>query len=186
MLNLAYELENTIEIDGEYYDIDMSYDNVLRLYDLFNETDIDDAAQIEIAFQMLLNVEIDISIEVKSDIVTKIFENLISDKKSADNVDIKGNPMPESASSNDKVMSFKQDADYIYASFMQDYNIDLFEQQGKLDWRKFLALLDGLKKDTRLKEVIEIRTMEMPTGKGSSKQRDKIKKAKDAYKLYEE
>src|SRR5690606_36784562 len=56
----------------------------------------------------------------------------------------------------------EKDAEYIYASFMYDYGIDLFEQQAKLHWRKFKALLVGLSDDSMFKRVVAIRTMEVP------------------------
>lgn len=184
MFNLAYSLEKTVDIGGKLYEVDMSYDNILRLYELLNDEEIDDRVQVEIALVMLLGVELDVNIQVKSDILRQIYTELIAgDLQMEQAVDIQGNPMPEVAKGNNPPYSIKQDAEYIYASFMQDYQIDLFEQQGKLDWRKFLALLDGLKGDTRFKEVVNIRTMELPSGKGSAKQREKINKAKKAYQL---
>src|SRR5699024_9851159 len=89
-------------------------------------------------------------------------------------VDIAGNPMP---SNNEEVnYSLKEDAEYIYASFMSDYGIDLIEQQGKLHWYKFKALLGGLTDGSKFVKVLEIREMELPKGKGSGKQREHIKK----------
>lgn len=94
--------------------------------------------------------------------------------------------MPNVDNKEEKVFSLKQDADYIFASFYQDYGIDLIEMQGKMHWDKFKALLGGLKGDTKLKEVLEIRTMELPKGKGTSKERSRIKKLKEIYELKEE
>ena len=62
----------------------------------------------------------------------------------------------------EKSFDIEQDAEFIYASFLYDYNIDLFEQQGKLDYRKFIALLRSLSSDTKLQKVIEIREMDIP------------------------
>ena len=53
-----------------------------------------------------------------------------------------------------------QDADYIFAGFMQVYGIDLDECDMKVE--KFIALLKGLPSDTKLSEIIKIRTMEVP------------------------
>ena len=47
------------------------------------------------------------------------------------------------------VLDFEEDGDYIYASFMQEYGIDLINQQGKLPWRKFLWLFNGLGADNK-------------------------------------
>ena len=40
---------------------------------------------------------------------------------------------------------------------MDQYGIDLIEQQGKLHWDKFKALLDGLGSETRFRRIVSIR-----------------------------
>ena len=184
-MDLAYPLIETVEIDGKEYPIDLSFDNVLRLIDMLNDDRLDDITQIETGLYMLLGVQLDYPIDKKYEIFHQIFYTTIG-KEAEENqpVDIEGNPMPQKKE--DKVYSIKQDAKYIYASFYQDYGIDLFEMQGKLHWEKFKALLEGLRSDTKFKEIIEIRTMELPTGKGTAKQRKKIRELKEIYKLKDE
>ena len=183
MFDLAYPLEDTIEIDGNTYTLDLSFDNVLRLVYMLNDPQLHDIEQIEIGLQMLLGVRLEYAIEEKEEIFFKIFNEVIrrGEEKQIE-TDIEGNPMPQNNKEKAKY-SIKEDAEYIYASFMQAYNIDLFQSQGKLHWYKFQALLDGLPGDTKFKEVIEIRTMELPKGKGSDKHRKDIEKLKDYYKL---
>lgn len=182
-MDLAYPLTETVEIDGKEYPIDLSFDNVLRLIDMLHDPELDDVTQIETGLEMLLGTSLDdYDIEKKEKIFYEIFKNTIGkDAEESHPVDIEGNPLP--TRKEDRVYSLKQDAGFIYASFYQDYGIDLFEQQGRLHWEKFKALLDGLRGDTRFKEIIEIRTMELPSGKGTSKQRRKILKLKEVYAL---
>ena len=60
---------------------------------------------------------------------------------------------------------------------MQDYSIDLFEQvNSKRSWV-------GLKADAKFKEVLQIRQMELPSGKESAKEKKRVQEMKDAYKL---
>lgn len=183
-MDLAYPLTETVEIDGKTYKLNMSFDNVLRLIDMLNDKQLDDITQIETGLYMLLGVELDYPIEKKEEIFYQIFYETIG-KEVEENipVDIEGNPMP--AKKEEKVYSIKQDAPYIYASFYQDYGIDLYEMQGKLHWEKFKALLEGLRPDTKFKEIVNIRTMELPTGKGTEKQRKHIRELKEIYKLEE-
>lgn len=61
-----------------------------------------------------------------------------------------------------KLFDFEEDGEYIYASFMQDYGIDLVDMQGKLPWQRFIALFQGLSDNTKIKEVMRIRGMEIP------------------------
>ena len=75
----------------------------------------------------------------------------------------------------DAAMDFEQDADAIYASFMQAYGIDLIDIPF-LHWNKFKALLAGLGGDTPLGRRVALR--EMDTSKMDAKQRAKVEKAK--------
>ncbi|MEN0666907.1 bacteriophage Gp15 family protein [Caldifermentibacillus hisashii] len=184
-MDLAYPLTETVEIDGKTYKLNMSFDNVLRLIDMLNDKQLNDITQIETGLYMLLGVELDYPIEKKEEIFYQIFYETIG-KEVEENlpVDLDGNPMPQQKE--EKIYSIKQDAPYIYASFYQDYGIDLFEMQGKLHWEKFKALLEGLRPDTKFKEIVNIRTMELPTGKGTEKQRKRIKELKEYYRLQDE
>lgn len=53
--------------------------------------------------------------------------------------------------------SWSKDAGMIEAAFMQNYHIDLMQEQGKLHWTKFKALFDGLSEKTQLVRIIQIR-----------------------------
>lgn len=182
MLKLAYPIEDTAEIDGKIYNLDLSFDNVLRLLDMLNDDDLNDITQIRVGLEMLLGVCFICDMQTQEKIFYEIFKNTIGvNSEKHQRVDLEGNPLPQKKQ--DKVLSFKEDSNYIFASFYQDYGIDLIEQQGKLHYYKFLALLDGLRSDTRIKEIINIRTMEMPTGKGTQKQREQMSRLKEHYKL---
>lgn len=91
---------------------------------------------------------------------------------------------PQTKKSALPVLDFEEDGDYIYASFMQEYGIDLIDQQGKLPWRKFLWLFNGLGADTKIKQVMHIREMEIPQFNGKNqKQIQEIQELKSYYAL---
>ena len=56
--------------------------------------------------------------------------------------------------------------------------------QGKLHWKKFISLFQGLSEQTKIREVIRIRNMDIPkfTGK-NSKQIQEIQELKSYYAL---
>ena len=58
-----------------------------------------------------------------------------------------------------KVCDFDYDADLIFASFMEQYKIDLSE--ASMHWWKFKALLQNLSEDTRFMEVIKYRSIKL-------------------------
>ncbi len=84
------------------------------------------------------------------------------------------------------VVNFTIDAERIYASFLYDYGINLFEQQGKLQWDEFLALFNNLSEKTPMRTAIHYRTCEIPKkDKHNSEERKRIKKMKARYELPE-
>ena len=60
--------------------------------------------------------------------------------------------------SNDIVLDYEIDADYIYAAFMSQYGIDLCDIE-HLHWHKFLALMKGLKGEV-ICDIMQYRSYE--------------------------
>lgn len=57
----------------------------------------------------------------------------------------------------ERIYSFNDDASRIYASFFQQYHIDL--SKVKLHWWKFKALFEGLSEETSMRKVMDIRSL---------------------------
>jgi len=187
-MDLAYPCIETVEIDGQEYDIDLSFDNILRLFDMLNDDGLNGKTVIDTGLMILLGVELDTDFNKKAELFNELFEQTVAGKNEDDELeyDIEGNPMPSIDNNNDggdALYDFKQDAGYIYASFMQCYGMNLHEQHGKLHWDQFSALLGGLSEDTIFKQVVGIRAAELPTGKGSTKERERLIKQKKRFRL---
>src|SRR5690625_3399580 len=187
-MNLAYLLEVIAEIEGVTYEIEMYIDNILRLFDLIKDDSINDIDKAEIGLIMLIKDDLEqYDIETKAKIFIDLFKSAIgADEEEHQAVDIAGNPMPKMTNDDEKTHDLVHDAEYIYASFMHTYNIDLFEHQGRLHWKKFKALLNGLGEDTIFSRIVGIRTAELPRGKGTSKERERLRKLKKKYALKED
>lgn len=184
MLNLAYPITDSVEIDGVEYKLDLAFDNVLRLLEMLADEYLSDFDKVSLGLRILIDVSLDYEVKEQADIFVELFKSIMgAGEEDNQNLDIEGNVMPSPEQGGEKIYSIKEDADYIFASFYQDYGVDLVEQQGKLHWYKFKAMLNGLKKDTQFKEILNIRTMELPSGKGSSKEREQIRKLKKQYAL---
>lgn len=54
MISLTDELETTIDINGEEVPIDLSYDNVLRYFELIDDQSFDNAEKVMMAMIYLL------------------------------------------------------------------------------------------------------------------------------------
>ena len=123
-------------------------------------------------------------------IYADIFEKHIQVTRAIDEVDrydIEGNVLPKKTKDtqdhDDKpLFNIKYDGEYIFSSFMQAYNIDLIEQQGKLHWQKFNALLSGLPDGTKFVEVMKIRAWKPSKGE-SSKEKQKMRELQEQYAL---
>ncbi|EAF8122222.1 hypothetical protein A0Z97_05415 [Listeria monocytogenes] len=199
MLSLADGINDIYEYEGKEYKLDLAFDNVLRVIELTEDNSLSDVFRANLAIDVLFvddmpwsrsNEEDEYAnIEEKSLVLIDIFTNYIV-KENDDGLlyDIDGNKMPSATNNNDEAeeiasYSLTQDADYIYASFLQDYNIDLLDSRGKMHWYKFRALLESLRDDTTIKTIIGIRQAELPSGKGTEKERNELIKLKNRYKL---
>ncbi|HHH7646052.1 TPA: bacteriophage Gp15 family protein [Listeria monocytogenes] len=199
MLSLAFGVNDIYEYEGREYKLDLAFDNVLRVIDLTEDNSLSDVFRANLAIDVLFADDMPwprsneedkyANIEEKSLVLIDIFTNYIV-KENDDGLlyDIDGNKMPSATNNNDEAeeiasYSLTQDADYIYASFLQDYNIDLLDSRGKMHWYKFRALLESLRDDTTIKTIIGIRQAELPSGKGTEKERNELIKLKNRYKL---
>ena len=82
-------------------------------------------------------------------------------------------------------MDYVEDMDYIEASFMSDYRIDLTETE--MEWHKFVNLMNGLSNSELgnccvLNRIRNLRNFDISTIK-DAKEREKIAKAKDMVAL---
>lgn len=187
MLSLKQPLDHSIELDGQTYQLDFAYDNVLRWYDLVGDEELNEIGKVVIAFRMfVLDCPDDTDIETQVATVEAIAKYLAgksdeNESKSEDNEQ----DNYEDDSLNKELFSFEEDANYIYASFLQEYHIDLIDQQGKLPWEKFIALLNGMRDDTKFNQIVGIRAAELPTGtdESSRAERERLIRLKEAYAL---
>ncbi|EAF8621951.1 hypothetical protein AX861_11080 [Listeria monocytogenes] len=197
MLSLADGINDIYVYENEDYQLDLTFDNVLRVLELNGDTRLEGYFRVNLAIEVLFEnktpwSQLDEdnpyqSIQEKSLVLLDIFENyIVKDDAKGIQYDIDGNKMPVATSEGEEEQacySLTQDSDYIYASFLQDYNIDLIDVRGKLHWYKFRALFDSLRDDTAIKSIMNIRQTELPTGKGSEKEREALIKLKNHYKL---
>lgn len=87
----------------------------------------------------------------------------------------------ENENTNEEVdMDFEQDYNFIKASFMSDYNIDL--NTYNLHWWDFYNLINGLKEDCVLNRIRSVRRINLNDIK-DKKEKEQIKKQKERFKL---
>ena len=175
---LLNEFEDKFRYGRYVLHLDMSFDNILLFMKMLEDDELSDEDKCLIGLEMLVKdykkIE-DISFQEKIDLFKYIMKEFLDTDIDAP---------PEEGGPTKKDFDFEVDAERIYASFLMDYNIDLFEQRGKLHWKKFLALLSGLSEKTPFMQVVRIRNMEVPKPtKYNAKERQQIQKLKRKYAL---
>lgn len=179
MFSLTSTFDDEFEYKGTVIRLNLAFDNVLRVFELLEDDTFYDWEKVDIALEILVeNYEdiADLPINEKFEMYAYIFKEFLDiDFTKAENGIVK------------KVFDFKKDAGLIYASFLSAYGMDLFEQQGKLHWQKFIQLLTNLGKDTVFKEVVNIRQMKVPPpDKYNREYREYVLKMKRLYRLEDE
>lgn len=156
--------------------VNPAFDTVLEIQRLYSEDSLTDYEKVDQALKMLVKNGWNLRLytpQEKINLMEEVWKRFIETKKRPQ---IKKNPLP--------VLDFEEDGDYIYASFMQDYHIDLIDEQGRLPWKKFLYLFNGLSSNTKIKQVMQIRGMEVPQFNGkNAKQIQEINELKSYYAL---
>ena len=155
-------LPYTVEYDGEIYKLTPAYDNVLSMFE--DIKGLDPAGQAEIMLYYLMETPV-----YNAGVLHEVNKTLFP---------------PTKATKGARVFDFIQDGALIYAAFRQAYNIDLVEEQGRLHWWKFQALMNGLPSNTKFAEVINIRTRPIPKPtKYNQEERAALARLKQQFRL---
>ena len=189
MLDLSRKLTDKLVIDDKEYALDLSFNNVLKLFEMWRDEDVPEFVKPHFGIRILTGETLeDFTVEEMSEVFNEVFEEHISLSTVEDNhveYDLAGNPMKTTASNEPKEKApydIRYDGDYIYASFLQAYGIDLFDVQGDLHWKKFNALLSGLPEGTKFMEVIKIRKWKPQKG-DSAEYKEEMRKLQKDYAL---
>lgn len=160
-------LVTSVKYKHRRYTLKPSFDHVIAAYKILEDERLTESERVDVALFYL----IDGKYPVDYGLLITIFDALKALPKA-------------SGDDGDPVTDFDYDAPYIYASFMQAYGIDLYEQRGILHWQKFCALFASLPQDTRISEIINIRTRPVPEGNPHNrKEIESLMRAKALYRL---
>lgn len=183
-MKLNEPLENSFELNGRTYEVDHSFDLVLDVFEMFDNEVMNDIEKMRTAILMLTDEAVDNPEEIVT-VWSYIDEHFLITKKERVVYDRNGNPMPVAKNEEEddiRLIDFEVDAMDIYASFMQAYNINLLEAQGKLTWIEFVALLNGLPTDTSISRIVQIRSWK-PSKNDSSEYRSEMRRLQRKYNL---
>jgi len=171
---LTESLIQRFDLEGIRVNLCIPFNHILLFYELQADEMFTDTEKIELGFNLLCKVKSKkrIPLKTKVKIIEYIFKEFINITKG------------KKSESEKKVFDFNQDSEYIYASFMSEYKIDLLKEIDQLDWRKFIMLFNGLSDESKIKQVIKIRSMPIPKAtKHNGEQISAIMEAKSFYAL---
>ena len=172
MYKCLYINDSKIKYKDREYQLNIAFNRMLKAIDLMEDETLEEWEKVQFVFDCFIDEKVNLSINDKSEIVNKIFTHLNSFTEQ------------KKTSKSEVVMDIKQDFEYIYSSFKKDYGIDLLDEFEKLSWLKFKALLNGLSKDTKMSEVIKIRTTKIPKAtKDNAEYRQNLIEQKNYYAL---
>ena len=149
---LIDKLPCSVIVDNIDTDIVSDFRTSILFEQLMKDNSVNDDVKIELALNLYFPKQYIIN---TVDAVNKIIWFYGGGK------DIKESSNKSSNSSkNVNIYDFEQDADYIYAAFMEQYKIDLADID-YLHWWKFKSLFYGLNKDIQLSKIMFYRSVEL-------------------------
>ena len=171
-MKLNDALITSFSIDDKEYDIDLSFNKVLDVFEILKEEELTKFEKAQLIVHLLTGQEL-YDIKEVVDCWIYIKEHFLEIEKETVQYDLLGNPMPtaKNEEEQEKLIDFEQDAEYIYASFLQAYGINLLKVQNKLTWTEFKALLNALPDSTIMQQIIEIRAWKPEYGGDKNKMR---------------
>lgn len=147
-------LPNTVLVDGKVFSINTDY-------------------------RYWIKFEIDLSKKKLPIDVGYLFRSTIPERCNIEELLVFARPrdeLPRGESSDEILLDYEYDSDYIYSAFMGQYGIDLLTVD--MHWHVFLALMKGLNDSTRMREIMGYRAY-----KKSSGNTDQMEKLKYAWRI---
>ncbi|PKY89699.1 hypothetical protein CYJ57_03035 [Falseniella ignava] len=192
-MDISRKLVDKYVIGDKEYTLNLAFNVVLKVIELMRDDSVDEINRLFTALFLFFGEDVrgDLTLEIATESFMDIFDTYVRmENEEADVVrDIKGNIIPreiidksKSEEDDQPLYDISQDGEYIYSSFMQAYGIDLFDEQNKMHWHKFNALLSGLPSDTKFAEVIRIRSWKPSKGE-SSEYKKEMRRLQEVYRL---
>ena len=172
-----FSLPHTFRFNNEEYEVRDNFKNWMKLCLLYDDKTLSDEDKIFIALNLVF--------KNTKQILKDIEENKVSinDVFEAINLFLNcGEETKKEEKTEKRTFNFKQDWDYIYSAFMQQYKIDLNEE--KLHWFKFIGLFKGLSQETEFVKIIGYRGTDI--NKLPKEQKSFYRKMKERYALKDE
>ena len=186
-VSLSRKINDVLTVNGRDFELEMSFSNVLRWYEVFEDEAEEESFKVNLTLALFTSLSVDEVLELEESepsLYETLFIEIVKYVLKLDEIEMPSiaTEFCEKLEPMEKYYDLVEDSDYIFASFLQDYGIDLLEVLDSLHWFKFMALLGSLSDKTTFKNVIEIRRMEIPK-EATDKERQEILESKQAVAL---
>lgn len=153
MLSLTHSSPDEFIWKNKSYKVDLAFDTVLLYLQLQQDKKLSPIAKMEQSCKLFfgsqkLPTDPNFFVEAFKQIQAIITDNPYGTKE-IDNED--------GGVEATKQFDYVRDAGAIYASFFEQYHIDLNKERGKMHWDTFKALFDGLGPKTYFQRILQIR-----------------------------
>lgn len=171
-MNILIDLVPTsVEIDNQEYEINSDFRISILFELLMQDNSMGDKDKMLMALKLYYPV-------IPKNLNEAIEQMLWFYRCGKDVRKSKGNGKGKSGT---QIYSFEHDDDYIYAAFMDQYNIDLQDIE-YLHWWKFKAMFKSLKEDNEIVKIMGYRSMDLSKIK-DKEEKAYYKKMQELYKL---
>lgn len=155
MLSLTHSPTTQFAWNGKIYDIDLAFDTVLLYLQMQEDKDLSPFQKWRQSCKLFFSKNQDLPDDPQFytkafDVISKIITDQPYGLKEPDDNDERGVEAT-------KQFDYVRDAGAIYASFFDQYGIDLNKERGKMHWTTFKALFDGLGPKTYFQRILAIR-----------------------------
>lgn len=164
-------LPQTVEIDGQEYEVNSDFRISILFELMMQDSEVDNKKKIKQALKLYYP-------KIPKDI-NKAIDSILWFYRCGKNIDKLNKGAGRGKLT--RIYSFEYDDDYIYSAFLDQYKIDL-QDIDYLHWWKFKAMFKSLKKDNEIVKIMRYRSMDLSTIE-DKKQRFFYKQMKDVYKI---
>lgn len=141
-----FNLQTVICVDGVEYPIDTDFKKWISFQEIFKVKDTEDKIKKIVSFMAALGVP--------------ICESALNEVLNFFAGNRGGSDSPSNTNKN-LYYDFEQDYKYIYSAFLEQYGIDLLDDNVKLHWHKFKALFVSLSSECMFSKIIHYRSVNL-------------------------
>lgn len=172
MLSLTNDGRINIRYGDKFYKLDLAFDRVLLFFKLIEDDSLSESEKTLQALKIFLqrpnesDEHFISNLPQDSNFLDEVFKIIIHEISDSPYGKYEDEDTDNQVAS-ERIFDYQRDAGAIYASFWQDYGIDLHKQIGKMQWSEFKALFDGLSDKTYFKKILDIRQKEIKSDMSS-------------------